>query len=48
MFSEDQLEQLRSLPDIGKDGLIRCANPSKKVRDYYPWPVSVCGAAPIP
>lgn len=23
MFSEDQLEQLRSFPDIGKDDLIR-------------------------
>ena len=25
MFSEDQLEQLQSFPDIGKDDLIRCA-----------------------
>src|SRR5260370_39538701 len=34
MFSEDQLEQLRSFPDIGKDDLIRvCKNPSKKVRE---------------
>jgi len=30
MFSEDQLEQLRSFPDIGKDDLIRCAKPLEK------------------
>jgi len=33
MFSEDQLEQLRSFPDIGKDDLIRCAKLLEKVRE---------------
>src|SRR5260370_35708262 len=29
MFSEDQLEQLRSFPDIGKDNLIRVSRVSE-------------------
>ena len=41
MFSEDQLEQLRSFPDIGRDDLIRRANPLKKVRRKLEWFASV-------
>ncbi len=42
MFSEDQLEQLRSFPDIGKDDLIQVCKTPRKRYEKLEWFASVC------